>query len=266
MNIFISDYSQFIWKESQVKRNIASAGNAGSAGVDIEPVELEGERMTRSATRTVKDEAAAQAAIGRRERNKLEKRNRIVAAARCLFAEQGFAETTTQQIAEAADIGTGTLFLYARSKEDLLVLVFHEEMLATARDAFNDLPEDLPLIDKVIRVFERMVLYHERDLVLARLLLKEILMPDRPDRAEELSHLMGAIYTGFGQLLASAQRSGAISPRFDPPLTAQAMFAIYYLGLLSWLGGMTTREAFFAQLRLQLSMLLDCDQVPHQIV
>lgn len=216
--------------------------------------------MARSATRTVKDQAAAPAAIGRRERNKLEKRNRIVAAARRLFAEQGFSDTTTQQIAEAADIGTGTLFLYARSKEDLLVLVFHEEMLATAQDAFNDLAEALPLIDKVMRVFERMVLYHERDLVLARLLLKEILMPDRPDRGEELSHLMGAIYTGFGQLLVAAQRSGAISPRFDPLLTAQAMFAIYYLGLLSWLGGMTTRDAFFAQLRRQLAMLLDCDE------
>ena len=44
---------------------------------------------------------AAPERIGRRERNKLEKRARIVAAARRLFAEQGFAETTTVQIAEA---------------------------------------------------------------------------------------------------------------------------------------------------------------------
>ncbi len=214
--------------------------------------------MAQTATTRVKAEAAAPTTLGRRERNKLEKRNRIVAAARLLFAEQGFAETTTQQIAEAADIGTGTLFLYARSKEDLLVMVFHEEMLATAQEAFNNLPADMLLIDQVMQVFERMVLYHERDLVLARLLLKEILMPDRPDRSEELSHLMGSIYTGFTSLIASAQRNGSISERFDPALTAQSMFAIYYLGLLSWLGGIATRQAFFAQLRSQLAMHLDC--------
>ena len=201
---------------------------------------------------------AAPEGIGRRERNKLEKRNRIVAAARQLFATQGFADTTTQQIAEKADIGTGTLFLYARSKEDLLVMVFHDEMLATAQEAFRDLPGDMPLIDQVMQVFEHMVIYHERDLVLARLLLKEILMPDRPDRSQELSHLMGAIYDGFAQLILAAQRSGTISKRFEPELTAQSLFAIYYLGLLSWLGGIVSRETFFTQLRRQLVMHLDC--------
>ena len=214
--------------------------------------------MGRTATTRFEAQAAVPAAIGRRERNKREKHNRIVAAARRLFAEQGFAETTTQQIAEAADIGTGTLFLYARSKEDLLVMVFHEEMLATAQEAFSDLSADMRLIDQVMQVFERMVRYHERDLVLARLLLKEILMPDRHDRTEELSHLMGSIYTGFAKLIASAQRNGSISERFDPALTAQSLFAIYYLGLLSWLGGIAAREAFFTQLRSQLAMHLDC--------
>lgn len=214
--------------------------------------------MARAATSTTKVVTPA-TGIGRRERNKLEKRNRIVAAARQLFAQQGFAETTTQQIAEAADIGTGTLFLYARSKEDLLVMVFHEEMLATAQDAFNDLPDKMPLVDQVMQVFERMVLYHERDLVLARLLLKEILMPDREDRADELNSLMGSIFDGFGKLVIAAQRKGLLSARFDPDLAGRSFFAIYYLGLLSWLGGMISREAFFAQLRGQLDMLLNCE-------
>jgi AcrR family transcriptional regulator len=215
--------------------------------------------MARTATSRLKAQTVAPEGIGRRERNKLEKRNRIVAAARHLFAAQGFADTTTQQIAEAADIGTGTLFLYARSKEDLLVMVFHDEMLATAQEAFRDLPGEMPLIDQVMQVFERMVLYHERDLGLARLLLKEILMPDRQDRSEELSHLMRSIYGGLAQLILAAQRNGSISERFEPDLTAQSLFAIYYLGLLSWLGGIASREAFFIQLRRQLAMLLDCE-------
>lgn len=211
--------------------------------------------MAKAATSTVR--TTPPGGIGRRERNKLEKRKRIVAAARRLFAEQGFAETTTQQIAEAADIGTGTLFLYARSKEDLLVMVFHEEMLATAQEAFSVVPGKMPLVDQIMRVFERMVIYHERDLALARLLLKEILMPDRQDRAEELTNLMTSIYAGFGQLVMAAQNKGQLAEHFEPDLTAKAFFALYYFGLLTWLGGMTTRETFFAQLRRQLELLLD---------
>ncbi|WP_374526711.1 TetR/AcrR family transcriptional regulator [Novosphingobium sp.] len=212
--------------------------------------------MATKATRSVKTAPAS--GIGRRERNKLEKRNRIVAAARRLFAEHGFAETTTLQIAEAADIGTGTLFLYARSKEDLLVMVFHEEMLATAQQAFSDLPLGMPLVDQVMQVFERMVAYHEGDLTLAKLLLKEILMPDRQDRAAELSKLMSAIFEGFARLVITAQKDGVVAERFEPDLVAQSFFALYYLGLLNWLGGLTTREAFFAKLRRQLEQLLDC--------
>lgn len=80
--------------------------------------------------------ALDQLAPGRRERNKLEKQARIVWAARQLFHRQGFAETTTQQIAVEADIGTGTLFLYAKCKEDLLIMVFKDEMLETVREIF----------------------------------------------------------------------------------------------------------------------------------
>ncbi|MCT9819859.1 TetR/AcrR family transcriptional regulator [Microbacterium sp. W1N] len=60
---------------------------------------------------------------GRRERNKQAKLERIVAAAGALFAERGVDDVTTQEIADAADIGTGTLFLYAKTKGELLLLV-----------------------------------------------------------------------------------------------------------------------------------------------
>jgi AcrR family transcriptional regulator len=58
--------------------------------------------------------------LGRRERNKQQKLDRITAAASELFAEYGVEEVTTQQIADKADIGTGTLFLYAKTKGELL--------------------------------------------------------------------------------------------------------------------------------------------------
>src|SRR6476620_9556776 len=55
--------------------------------------------------------------VGRRERNKQQKLDRITAAASELFAEHGVEDVTTQQNADTADIGTGTLFLYAEALE-----------------------------------------------------------------------------------------------------------------------------------------------------
>lgn len=193
--------------------------------------------------------------IGRRERNKLEKRARIVAAARRLFAEQGFAETTTVQIAEAADIGTGTLFLYARSKEDLLLLVFRDEMLEVATESFEALPERASALDHIMAVFTRMVEYHERDVELARMLLRELVIPADEGRRLEIDELISVIFTGLDKLVRRGQRAGQIAARLDPALTARSIFSLYYFGLLGWLSNRLGRDEFLRDTAAQISAL-----------
>ena len=65
---------------------------------------------------------------GRRDRNMHEKLRRIFDAAETLFEERGFEAVTTSQVSERADIGTGTLFRYATSKTELLLLVYNEKL------------------------------------------------------------------------------------------------------------------------------------------
>lgn len=195
--------------------------------------------------------------MGRRERSKVEKRARIIGAARALFAQQGFAETTTQQVAAAADIGTGTLFLYVKSKEDLLALVFKDEMQATAIDSFKKLPPDTALVDQILTVFDRMIEYHEKDLDLARVLIKEIAIPASAERAADLNELVETIMMGFADLVRTAQSNGSLPRALEPMLTARTIFAIYYFDLVGWLGNVHSRDDFLKGLRSQLELLLD---------
>ncbi|MFI9402640.1 TetR/AcrR family transcriptional regulator [Nocardia sp. NPDC052316] len=64
---------------------------------------------------------------GRRVRNMRDKQSRIFEAAAALFAERGFDSVTTQQISDRADVAAGTLFRYASSKGELLLMVYNEE-------------------------------------------------------------------------------------------------------------------------------------------
>ena len=68
--------------------------------------------------------------IGRRERAKQDKRERIMAAARELFAERGVGGVTTQQVADRADVAIGTLYLYAATKAELLIMVQNQKFAA----------------------------------------------------------------------------------------------------------------------------------------
>lgn len=108
---------------------------------------------------------------GRRELNKADKRRRIRAAARELFAERGYSSVTTQEVADLAEVGTGTLFRYARSKGELLCMVANEDftpMVESAPDT-SDPVEDLlvlcdPLIGALQRQPENVVAYHRETL------------------------------------------------------------------------------------------------------
>src|SRR6202140_2368160 len=64
----------------------------------------------------------------RRQRRSADIRERLFRAALDLFAQKGFAETTVEDITEAADVGKGTFFNYFPSKDHIL-LAFGEMQL-----------------------------------------------------------------------------------------------------------------------------------------
>ncbi|MBX3506066.1 MAG: TetR/AcrR family transcriptional regulator [Parvibaculum sp.] len=200
--------------------------------------------------------------VGRRERNKQEKLDRILAAARELFAAKGFSDTTTQEIAERADIGTGTLFLYAKSKEDLLIMVFKDEMIETSQTAFRKVSPDTPIADQLMQVFGAMVAYHNRDLPLARALIREITILANPDRREDVRSLMRIIYSGIGDIIAGAHAREKIRPGLDLLLVGEALFGIYYVGLIGWLNGQVTKQTFLKRLRTKLALSIDGLRLP----
>lgn len=70
--------------------------------------------------------SSADATTPRRERNKALKRARIVRAAREAFERDGYAHATVQDIADRAGVGAGTLFRYAATKAELLLMVSNE--------------------------------------------------------------------------------------------------------------------------------------------
>ena len=59
---------------------------------------------------------------------KAQKRQKIRGAATNVFAEKGFENTTTREIAVAADISAAALYYYFDSKEDLLYQILDETM------------------------------------------------------------------------------------------------------------------------------------------
>src|SRR5256884_4092739 len=72
----------------------------------------------------------------RRQRRSADIRERLLRASLDLFAQKGFAETTVEDITEAADVGKGTFFNYFPSKDHIL-LAFGEMQLGKLEAAIE---------------------------------------------------------------------------------------------------------------------------------
>jgi TetR/AcrR family transcriptional regulator, cholesterol catabolism regulator len=164
---------------------------------------------------------------GLRERNKAEKWRRIVEAASRLFASQGFEATTTAAIAEKAGIGTGTLYLYVTSKEDLLVAVFRDEVGRLWDDAFAAVDRHAPVVDQMLSAFGRVIAYHEQEPALARIYFKELMFVSPAMRAG-VSDFMRQYFGQLGDLLDQAKANGLLDPEVPSLILAHNLWAQFY--------------------------------------
>src|SRR5947207_3349788 len=174
--------------------------------------------------------------MGKRAQNKAAIRKRIVTAALSLFQTKGFDATTTRAIARKAGIAEGTVFNYFRTKEDIALHFFEQEVdqaIASVRD--NPRLRKAPLEEKLFALVHSQLEFlapYERFIGAAFI---HALKPASPlgifsHRAQELRHR----YVGFVQELLDE----SLPKNQHTPLSflAPEVFWIYYLGaLLFWL-------------------------------
>lgn len=85
--------------------------------------------------------AYAEAGLGLRERKKRRTRQAIRQAAFRLIGQQGYEQTTVEQIAEAAEVSASTVFRYFATKEDIILTDEYDPVLERA---ILDRPADEP--------------------------------------------------------------------------------------------------------------------------
>ncbi|MEV7779277.1 TetR family transcriptional regulator [Kitasatospora sp. NPDC088351] len=176
-------------------------------------------------------QAMLEAPLSLRERKKLKTRQAIRREAYRLIAEQGYENTTVDQIAAAAEVSPSTFFRYFATKEDLVLSDEYDPAMITALLAR---PADEPFLrscrEAVIGLL-RELLQHEREELLTRMrLVGEVpaLRARMIDTANDPQRLYLDVLT---------RRAGVDQPTLDMRITAAALGAATTEAVLHWAEG-----------------------------
>lgn len=180
--------------------------------------------------------------MSRRAQRKEQTLRRIEDAGWRLFTIKGYEATSTREIAEAADIASGTLFNYFPEKRALLIHLMQRRIDAAMDRAVETTQATWTIEAQLVHLFGSLTECYARDHGLSRVFVKELLFIDGTRRTESASWTFGIVKRIAG-FLRSAQHRGDIDPALDPLDVAQQIFSLHYFGLVTWLGGMVPSRA-----------------------
>lgn len=171
-----------------------------------------------------------------RERKKRQTRERILAAAGRLFRRQGFAQSTMEEVAAAADVGVGTLYNYFGSKERLLLGVFEqatEQVLEQGQSIVDE-----PGADALAAVHRLLTVYRQVAKLFDKSVMREMLAASmvQPASLQEFASLDVRLAAQLGQLLGALQARGLVDEGVEIEHAAIAVYGALLMPLLLYLG------------------------------
>jgi AcrR family transcriptional regulator len=162
------------------------------------------------------------------ERQKLERRRQIVAAAKSVFAEAGYHGASINAIIERAQIARGTFYLYFESKAAVFDSILDEAM-RELRGRLHRIDVETPgapapqvqLREQVTGTLDYII----RDRALATLLLSAGHTPDA-EAAERLAQFFGEVRDLLERAMESGMEIGLLRT-VQPQLAAAAMLGMF---------------------------------------
>jgi AcrR family transcriptional regulator len=170
---------------------------------------------------------------GVRAQAKKASQDKIVLAARKLFAEQGYDSATLRQIATAAGLGLATLFNHIRDKRDLIYLIFDEEVDTLTDKALAAPRPWQSFVEKILMITEPHYRLFAGEPILSRILLSEVLQQSPGPHLERHLAIRARLIKGIENLVAEAQASGELRRKPEADVIARNIF-FAFSGAARW--------------------------------
>ena len=162
-----------------------------------------------------------------------DKRRKILDAAVRVFAKHGFYNSKVSGIAREAGVADGTIYLYFKNKEDLLIQVFLDTMdhiLERQEAALTKLRDPVEKLRTFVRIHFEIVMESP---ALAEVITVELRQSSKFMRATEMKPF-GRYLGIIARTVAEGQQAGVFTKLSEPRRVARALFGVLDEFALEW--------------------------------
>jgi AcrR family transcriptional regulator len=172
--------------------------------------------------------------VTRRQEQKAETRERLLAAARAVLERDGLAGTTTRKVADEAGVAVGTVFLHFERVEHLIEALLDEHLGRAIPRALRAAARKLGLVAQLTHAARALFASYDAEPELARAFLAASLFgPSDDPRLQQFG-------VWVQERVAAAVDTGELEP-IEAKLAFQVYFSLYFTALVAGLRGALTR-------------------------
>lgn len=163
---------------------------------------------------------------------KAERRRSMISAARKLFAEYGFENTTMQNIADEAKVGVATLFRYFPRKEDLIIEVV-KEAIEQQVPCFEEITQSnktgIEKMEDVLTAYIDFISeeYRETTKLLEAFELYITFVPVEKSMLEEIEKAYGEISSIVAEIVKEGKEDGSIQLSISDEFVWNTIFSMF---------------------------------------
>lgn len=165
--------------------------------------------------------------------NTPDKRIKIIEAATRVFSEQGFYNSTVADVAREADVADGTIYLYFKNKDDLLISLFEHSMEFFIQAAHEEMATTTNPAEKLKKFIALHLHLVQRNQNLAQVIQIELRQSSK--FMKEYANEKFFEYLSIVQkILEEAQEKGIFRRDADPVILKRAIFGAVDEMALEW--------------------------------
>ncbi|MCD4666145.1 MAG: TetR family transcriptional regulator [Bacteroidales bacterium] len=158
-----------------------------------------------------------------KNQNNNNKRERILKAATQVFAQNGFYSSKISQIAKIANVADGTIYLYFKNKDDILISLFEDEMNKIIRSMKEEITRETGFENKIRKFIEKHLALIDENRDMAEVMQIEL----------RQSHKFMKAYAGtkfsdylniISSIITQGQKDGEVNQDIIPGVAKRILF------------------------------------------